>query len=146
NYSISGVDNPWVDAVDLAFLAGFEAGITIAASAGNNGPNTVAKTGPWNLSVAANTTERIFAHTLDVAGAPELVDVPAAPGDGPQLTADIDAEIRYDAGNNDGCVPFAAGTFTDAIALIERGNCTFQVKVENATAAGAVAVVIFNNQ
>src|SRR5699024_5426940 len=35
NYSISGGDRPWNDAVDLAFLEAYEAGIFIAASAGN---------------------------------------------------------------------------------------------------------------
>ena len=43
----------------------------------------------------------------------------------------------------DGCEPFtlAAG----AIALVDRGNCDFTVKVQNAQDAGAVAVVVVNN-
>ncbi|MGH3680216.1 MAG: S8 family serine peptidase, partial [Natronosporangium sp.] len=148
NYSISGVDNPWVDPVDLAFLDAFEAGIFVAASAGNNGPNTVAKTGPWNASVAASTHQRIFAHPVDVTGEgapPELTGLPGVPGTGPQLAADVEAEIRFDDGNPNGCVPFAAGTFDGSLALIERGACDFSVKVGNAAAAGAVAVVLFNN-
>ncbi len=32
------------------------------------------------------------------------------------------------------------------IALVDRGDCTFQVKVENAEAAGAVGVLLANNQ
>ena len=57
NYSISGSDDPWLDPVDLAFLDAHDAGISVSASAGNSGPgaSTVAKTGPWNLSVAATT-------------------------------------------------------------------------------------------
>ncbi|MPZ26364.1 MAG: S8 family serine peptidase, partial [Micromonosporaceae bacterium] len=148
NYSISGTDNPWVDAVDLAFLDAFEAGIFVAASAGNDGPNTVAKTGPWNASVAASTHQRVFAHQVSVTGPtqpPELVGVPGVPGDGPQVPADIEAEIRFDESNPDGCVPFDAGEFDGTIALIERGTCDFSVKVNNATAAGAVAVVLANN-
>jgi hypothetical protein len=45
---------------------------------------------------------------------------------------------------NDGCEPFtiAAG----AIALIDRGFCNFTVKVANAQAAGAGAVIIADNQ
>jgi hypothetical protein len=148
NYSISGVDNPWVDAVDQAFLDGFEGGLFISASAGNDGPNTVAKTGPWNASVAASTHGRVFAHTVGVTGTPPpgLAATPGVPGDGPQVLADITAEVRFDPTNPDGCVPFAAGTFQDSIALIQRGTCTFAVKVDNATAAGAIAVVLFNNQ
>ena len=145
NYSISGTDNPWQDSVDLAFLDAFEAGIVVSASAGNSGPNTVAKTGPWNLSVAASTTKRIFAHTVDV-DAHGITDLPAVPGDGPQVSADIEGELRVVAGNRDGCSPFPAGAFDGAIALIQRGGCEFGIKVNNADAAGAIAVVLFNNQ
>lgn len=43
------------------------------ASAGNDGPGTVAKTGPWNLSVAASTHNRVFGNPVSVTneGAPE---------------------------------------------------------------------------
>jgi hypothetical protein len=149
NYSISGVDNPWVDAVDQAFLDAFEAGMFVSASAGNNGPGTVAKTGPWNASVAASTHRRVFAHTVDVTGTappPGLTGLSGVPGDGPQVLADITAEIRVDVTNLDGCNPFPAGAFDGTIALIQRGSCTFAVKVGNAAAAGAVAVLLFNNQ
>jgi subtilisin family serine protease len=46
----------------------------------------------------------------------------------------------------DGCDPFPDGFFTGQVALIQRGICTFTVKAQNAQAAGAVAVVLFNNQ
>jgi Zn-dependent M28 family amino/carboxypeptidase len=55
----------------------------------------------------------------------ELTDTPAASTSG------------CDAHDFDG---FARG----AIALVRRGTCTFQVKAENAVAAGAVGVVIMN--
>jgi len=50
-----------------------------------------------------------------------------------------------DEGADSGCdaedfVDFPPG----AIALIQRGSCTFQIKSENAVAAGATAVLIFN--
>ncbi len=38
----------------------------------------------------------------------------------------------------------AASTTEDQIALIQRGSCTFQLKAENAEAAGYDAVIIFN--
>ena len=38
----------------------------------------------------------------------------------------------------------AAGFVAGEIALIQRGTCSFQTKVDNAVAAGAAAVVIFN--
>jgi hypothetical protein len=155
NYSITGVDNPWNDLVDLAFLEGFNAGIFIAASAGNDGPGagTVAKTGPWNASVAASTHNRIIANTLDATEPapvpPTLVGMGAVPGTGPAIVADIEAEIRYaglvDPGNERGCNAFPPGSFIGSMALIQRGDCTFAVKVNNATAAGAGSVVVFNH-
>jgi aminopeptidase Y len=44
-----------------------------------------------------------------------------------------------------GCEPEDFTGFTPGrIALIQRGTCTFQLKTENAVAAGAVGVIIFN--
>ena len=42
-------------------------------------------------------------------------------------------------------LPSPPGTFTGQIAVIKRGTCTFAVKVDNATAAGAIGVIIVNN-
>jgi subtilisin-like proprotein convertase family protein len=150
NYSISGSDDPWNDAVDLAFLDAFNAGIFVSASAGNAGPgaSTVAKTGPWNASVGASTHNRIIANTLDITGPTtpaELQGLAAVPGEAVNITTNISADIRYDPANLDGCVAFSAGFFTGDIALIQRGNCTFATKQANAAAAGAIAVVVFNN-
>ncbi|HEV7653733.1 MAG TPA: M28 family metallopeptidase [Mycobacteriales bacterium] len=46
-----------------------------------------------------------------------------------------------------GCVAtdFAGATYTGTIALIQRGGCAFALKAQNAAAAGAVGVVIYNN-
>ena len=150
NYSISGGDDPWNDPVDLAFLDAFNAGIFVSASAGNQGPNpnTVAKTGPWNAAVAMATHPRLIANTLDVTDpfTPTLQGLAALQGNGPQLTAPLEKELSYDSANLSGCTAFTTGYFTDKLALIERGDCTFATKITNAFNAGAVGVVIFNNR
>jgi subtilisin family serine protease len=46
---------------------------------------------------------------------------------------------------NDACFALPAGSLTGMAALIRRGACTFATKALNAQAAGAVAVVIYNN-
>jgi len=155
NFSISGADDPWTDPVSIGFLEAANTGIFVAAAAGNNGPGagTAAHTGPWITAVAATTTNRVFAQTMDVTatGAPDhLSGMPAVPSDdGPGLTDTIDAPVRdahhADTGNGTGCAAFPEGTFDGSIALIERGDCEFSVKVGNAAAAGADAVVIFSN-
>lgn len=153
NYSISGPDNPWNNLVDLAFLEAFGAGIFVAASAGNDGPGTgtVAKTAPWNATVAATTHHRVVAHRLAVtepAPVPEpLTRIAAVAGEGSPV-APIEGELRdvgtVDPGNHRACSPLPAGSLTGAVALIERGDCNFSVKVDYAHAAGATGVVVYN--
>ena len=57
NFSISGGANPYADPVELAFLSAYDAGIFVAASAGNSGPGpeTVDHRGPWVTTVGAST-------------------------------------------------------------------------------------------
>jgi hypothetical protein len=72
---------------------------------------------------------------------------------GPQgfdLTADtvvaLDAINADGPLDTDGCSPFTnAAAVAGKIAIIDRGVCTFVVKVKNAQNAGAVGVVIVNN-
>ncbi|WP_289781760.1 S8 family serine peptidase [Ornithinimicrobium faecis] len=155
NFSIAGSDSPWTDPVSVGFLEAANAGIFVAAAAGNEGPgeSTTAHSGPWITAVAASTTSRVFAQTLDVttAGAPEgLSGLAAVPsGDGPGLTNDLEAPIRdaeaVASGNGNGCAAFPGGVFEGSVALIERGACDFSAKVSNAASAGADAVVVFSD-
>ena len=60
NFSISGTRTNFRDAVEIAFLFAADAGVFVAASAGNSGPTsfTVAHPGPWLTTVAAGTHNR----------------------------------------------------------------------------------------
>src|SRR5688572_3379088 len=49
-----------------------------------------------------------------------------------------------DGTSNSGCEPEDFASFTGDIALLQRGTCDFSVKIANAVAAGAEAVIIFN--
>ena len=66
NFSISGGANPFSDAVELAFLDAYNAGVFVAASAGNAGPgaNTTDHRSPWVTTVAASTQRRAFVNTI----------------------------------------------------------------------------------
>lgn len=154
NYSISGGANPWVD-FDRIKLDLVEAGIFVAASAGNTSAGTpdpvgaVNHLGPWVMSVAASTHDfagRQF-RRLNLAGLPS--DIEPVEGTGPPLTADFIGDLRWagdvDPDNVLGCVPFPADAFLGEAALISRGTCAFAVKVDNAVAAGATLVIIANN-
>jgi len=158
NYSISGGTSPWSEPNSQAFLAASDAGVFVAASAGNSGPgpNTLGHVEPWVSSTAAAQHGRGgFNQVLEVTGPgtpPEaLQNVVLSPGaNGVSQTADIPGTTPLvvspgiDTGT-DGCAAFAAGQFAGAIAVVRRGGCTFSTKVNNASAAGAIAVVISNN-
>jgi len=165
NFSIGGGTNPWGDAVSMAFLNAVDAGIYVATSAGNSGPGpaTAGHNEPWVSSTAAAQHGRQgFDFQLQVSGPapvpPALAGVLLTPGSGGvtfntalpsttpiRLTPGTAANAGID-GPSDGCDAYPAGTFTGAIAVVRRGTCSFSIKVNNAAAAGAVAVVIANNQ
>ena len=44
-----------------------------------------------------------------------------------------------------GCNPYAPGSLNGKVALIDRGTCAFILKVKNAQDAGAIGVIIVNN-
>jgi Peptidase family M28/PA domain len=67
------------------------------------------------------------------------------PGDVTANVTAVDLQLGLGNTSNSGCdaadwVGFPAGN----IALLQRGFCTFEIKAENAAAAGAVGIVIFN--
>jgi len=175
NFSISGGARPWNDPTSQAFLDAADAGIFVAAAAGNTGtsvpqplPGTVNHLEPWVATVAATTLPGSVAPlllSLTGPGTPPATtqNIPAVEGsyDTP-LTAALPGTTKialsptYDIGDlgstsapshgKDGCTAYPADTFRNSIALISRGTCAFAVKVPNAIAAGAIAVIISDNR
>jgi subtilisin family serine protease len=170
NYSISGSDAPWQDPVDLAFLDAYDAGIFVSASAGNDGPgaSTVAKTGPWNASVANISHDRVFGFRSDLTApaAPpaNTQDVTLVPGSAPiNTTPIVNAPLivspNFANPGADGCdlaggaEPYPAGTFlragVPAIAVLGLDAATTQcgsvLRRQNALDAGAAGVIFVDN-
>ena len=150
NYSISGGTSPWND-FDRNFLDMVNADIYVAASAGNTRAATpdpvgaVNHLGPWVMTVANSTHDRVIRGTISVAGS--LQNVQGQAGGGPDL-AQTTAQVAPAsvAGNETGCTGtggLAPGSMTGRIALIARGGCTFVEKVNNASGAGAIAAVLY---
>jgi aminopeptidase Y len=66
-------------------------------------------------------------------------------GDVTAVVQAVDLMIPATGGSTSGCeAADFAGFVAGRIALMQRGTCTFAVKAQNAEAAGAVGVVIFN--
>lgn len=159
NYSIGGgSSNPWQDADALAFLAARKAGIHVATSAGNDGPDagTVGSPGdaPWITTVAAYTHDRDFSDktlggfTGGDTAAPETLT-------GKAMTGAYSGKIVYagdfananDPDNDPAqCLkPFPANTFAaGTIVVCDRGEIARVDKGRNVKAGGAAALVLAN--
>ena len=62
------------------------------------------------------------------------------------ITAEVALADDGTAPTSDACEALQAGSLSGKLALIDRGLCTFVVKVKNAQNAGAVGVIVVNNQ
>ena len=124
-----------------------QAGVIVVVAAGNNGAdlNTISSpaTAPSAIAVGATSNQRTFGTSLEV---PDLSTFPALPGNGFQPSTPITGTLRDVAStDNDGqaCSALQSGSLEGTIALILRGNCTFETKLNNAQNAGAIGAVVY---
>jgi uncharacterized repeat protein (TIGR01451 family) len=136
-------------AADNAVLAG----VIVVASAGNAGdvyyitgsPGTSGRT----ISVAGSEDSASvlggFVVSAPVGIAGQYPASEAAFGPDLATTGPLTDTLTYAVPAN-GCTALTNGAaITGTIALIDRGGCTFKLKVRNAQLAGAVGVLIANN-
>jgi subtilisin family serine protease len=159
--------SPWDPAEgSLRYLPLTQAGIYVAVAAGNTRPaaqggpenptGNVKSTGPW-ITTVANITDNVRASgtaTVQILGPgsvpPAIQNVIVNPT---STSANLSSSLlntpltHYEA-NVRGCTAnggFPPNFFQGRIALIERGDCTFAEKANNAAAVGALAVILYNN-
>ncbi len=155
NYSIAiGRDSPWVNSRLVAFLGAYEAGIFVAASAGNAGPGptTVNANAPWITTVAATTQGRAFVNglvNLTGGNAPVPADIVGAGFTGSYGPAKIvyaKGALHADGTPDDGMCnsAFPAGTWTDQIVVCDRGGQARVLKSQFVKAGGAKGFVLAN--
>lgn len=127
-------------------------GVVMVASIGNNGPGGsspdalfaagapgvgekvigVASYDNQQLSFTVNGTPNGYTQATGSPTAPLSGSLPMSRSGTPASTSDL-------------CTPVPAGTFAGTAVLVRRGGCTFYIKASNAQAAGAAAVVLYNN-
>ena len=161
NYSVGSSMLQITAPDDIALMNATKAGVLAVVAAGNEGPNlgTVGSPagGPWAITVGAPTRDgetSVEAMEIDeppsIAGryavkeanfTPPLRD--SDPIEAPLILAD-DGD---DSGGTtaDACQPLVNDTeISGNIAFIERGGCNFDIKIQNAGDAGAVAAVVYS--
>ena len=122
-------------------------GVIVAVVSGNDGPdpNTINSPGtaPSAITVGGSNNDRIFAATAVVAGGAPVL---AIPGSGANSATPVSAPLA-DVSTFDptglACQPLPAGSLQGRIAFILRGNCNFEVKLDYAQQAGAVAALVY---
>ncbi len=148
---------PSLDITGTAAEAAVAAGRVVVIAAGNNGDGgaqmTITSPGnaPSAITVAATTNAHVVGPVVSVTGpgpvSAVLTGIGSTLGGGSTVVFDgtpgplqcVDADPQGRA-----CQGISSGSLTGKIALIERGNCTFASKINNAAAAGASAVIVFN--
>jgi subtilisin family serine protease len=153
NFSIGGASTSFTGPDDLAFLIAADAGVFVAVSAGNDGPGagTIGSPSgePWVTATGAAEDNENFGTGLQVT-APASI---AATYEGLEGAGDVTLEETgtitasvVPSDPADGCGPFSnADAVEGQIALVIRGVCGFIDKYNNAAAAGARAIVVYND-
>ncbi len=155
NFSVGGGTNPFGDPVELAFLDAYNAGVTVAASAGNDGPGagTTEHLSPWVITVGASTQARAFQSTLTVSnGANKLVVTGSSITKGIATPTPVVMAVDVPEYNDRLCAtPLPPGSVTGRIVVCERGG--FDVdgnpvgrvqKGFDVLQGGAVGMILYN--
>ena len=151
NYSISGSRTNFRDPVEIAFLFAADAGVFVAASAGNSGPasSTVAHPGPWLTTVAAGTHNRNGTGSVTLGNGATYAGASfaAALGSSPLVDAVNVGASGASATNVELCFPGALNPAAVAgkIVLCKRGAIALVDKSRAVFEAGGVGAIIYND-
>ena len=148
NYSVSGTRTNFLDAVEVAFLFATDAGIFVATSAGNEGPDasTVAHNSPWLTTVAAGTHDRFYEGSVILGNSDVYYGASIDPnGAGP---ADLVYSANVGLPGEDGtlCYPdtLDPALVTGKIVVCDRGTIDRVAKSLAVMMADGIGMVLAN--
>ncbi len=129
------------------------AGILAVGSAGNSGPGPQTIGCPAcieeGLTVASTRTGRVFSSSVEASNIEGEITAYVGNGDftiDESITAELNASVVVDEANAEACNAFEADAFDGQIALVPRGACSFTQKANMVQDAGAVGMILYNNQ
>ena len=152
NMSLGGsYGQPFDDDLSAAVDNATKLGILTVASAGNSADKPYANGTPGGadtaLSVAQTAVPSGFLPLMQIVAPASIAgSFPAVfqPWSAP-LTSAIQAPLQFGngaGGNTLGCDPFPAGSLAGKIVLVNRGTCSFSIKIANIGAAGGLVGII----
>lgn len=156
NYSISGSQTSVVDPVELAFFGASNAGVFVAASAGNSGPaNQVAHVSPWLTTVGASTHDRMNGATATLGNSEAFMGASLnlnALGQTPTIMASEAGVAGADAtklnlcyGTTDGAVVLDPAKVAGKVVVCTRGATARVNKSLAVSQAGGVGMIMIDN-
>ncbi len=151
NYSISGTSTNFLDGAEVAFLFAANAGVFVAASAGNSGPatGTVAHPSPWITTVAAGTHNRDGQGSVTLGNAVTYSGASVATAVGPAPLVDsINAALPpATVANAELCVPGSLdpAIVANKIVICKRGVIARVDKSRAVLMAGGVGMIMYNS-
>jgi uncharacterized repeat protein (TIGR01451 family) len=146
NFSIGGGANPYSDPVSLAFLNAYNAGIFVAASAGNSGPaaDTVAHREPWVTTVAASTGPRSFVGNAELTSS----DGSTVTVDGASVTESLSSPAPLVAavvGDPTCSATVSDNAYAGKVVVCQRGGSVGRIaKSSNVQNRGGVGMILYN--
>ncbi|USX12974.1 S8 family serine peptidase [Oxalobacteraceae bacterium OTU3CAMAD1] len=157
NFSIGGGET-LADPVDQAFLHAVNAGVFVAASAGNSGPgNQVAHISPWLATVAASSHDRVFGATATLGNgaqykgyslnATALPSSPLVRGEDARVAgvAVTAGRLCYSTGWNGGAPALDPAKVAGKVVTCDRGTNDRLDKSLAVKEAGGVGMILVDN-
>jgi len=155
NYSISGTTTNFRDPSEIAFLFAAQAGVFVAASAGNSGPtvSTVAHPSPWITTVAAGTHNRDGQGSVTLGNGVTYNGASVATAVGPAPLIDSTAaglpgadptQLALCYGAADGSVVLDPAKVAGKIVVCDRGVTGRVNKSLAVQLAGGVGMILVN--
>ena len=158
NYSISGSLTNFADPVMISFLFAADAGVFVAASAGNSGPatSTVAHPSPWMTTVAAGTHNRDGRGSVTLGNGTTYTGASVATPVGPKPLIDstaaglagadpVKVELCYAAADNGGVAVLDPAKIAGKIVVCKRGVTARVNKSLAVQQGGGVGMILYND-
>lgn len=123
-------------------------GIVLVTAAGNEGDTGSKSIGcpgcvEAGITVGASTTD--LSSGLPVSFTNQTIY--AQPSDNQSINSDITAKVGLaSTANSLGCNAWGSNALDNKVAVVTRGDCTFEQKANLAEDAGAVAIIVINNE
>jgi subtilisin family serine protease len=149
NMSLGGGSHGRADLLARAVDDLDQANMVVAVAAGNSGPGHFTVESPGKAVRALTAGASTVPHFIGTQFVWDSDSTGLAAGDFATVASDLTAPIAVIPGTIGGlglaCAALPGGSLAGSIAVLSRGECNFSLKISNAQAAGAAAVIVVNN-